>query len=268
MHGLGNDFVVFDFRNSPFELTEKQVINISDRNKGVGCDQLITISKSEKADAFMNIYNADGSKVEACGNATRCIGHLLIDEMGKETATIETNVDILIAKKAGDKKITVNMGKPRLNWNEIPLSKQVDTSNIELNNKDVKKALAVSMGNPHLVCFVDDAEDFDVANVGARYETHPLFPEKTNVEFANLVEENKIRMRVWERGAGITKACGTGSCATLVAAVRAGFCKSEAKIILDGGQLFIKWGEDGNIYMTGEVAIAFRGTLDESILNI
>ncbi|MGQ9366832.1 diaminopimelate epimerase [Azospirillum sp. ST 5-10] len=263
MHGLGNDFVVVDARTEPFAPAEAGVRAIADRKTGVGCDQFIVVEPPRSADALalMRIRNADGGEVEACGNAARCVAWLLMEETGADHVRFETLCGPLEAWRAGPESVTVDMGPARLEWGEIPLARAVDTLHLPLAQDGVADPVAVNMGNPHCVFFVDDAEAVDVARIGPGLEHHPLFPERTNVEFASVLGRSHIRMRVWERGVGITRACGTGACATLVAAARRGLTARKADVVLDGGTLTIEWTDAGRVLMTGPVAVAFTGRL-------
>jgi diaminopimelate epimerase len=269
MNGLGNDFVVVEARSAPFSPTPAVARAIADRANGIGCDQIIAIEPSERADAFMRIWNADGGQVDACGNATRCVGWLLMEASGKSDATIETGAGLLRISRAGDRRITVDMGEPGLDWTDIPLAEEMDTRGIELQVGPIDAPLlhtpgCVSMGNPHVVFFVRDAATAPVREVGPMIENHMLFPERVNVGFAEIKAADRIRLRVWERGAGETKACGTGACAALVAANRRGLVGRKAVLELDGGELEIEWREaDGHVLMTGPVAVEFTGTLPE-----
>lgn len=258
MHGLGNDFVVIDARDRPDELTPALVTAIAHRNCGVGFDQLAVIESGEH-DAHLVFYNSDGSTSGACGNATRCISRKLLDESDKPELTLTTERGTLYAREAGDGLVSVNMGHPQLNWDEIPLAREMDTLELPLEGKPT----ATGMGNPHCTFFVDDAESVDLETLGARFEHDPLYPERTNVQFASLVGENHLRMRVWERGVGPTLASGSSSCATAVAAARRGLTGRQVQIDLDGGTLHIDWADDG-VWMTGKTMHVFSGefTLD------
>ncbi|WP_142849628.1 diaminopimelate epimerase [Telmatospirillum sp. J64-1] len=269
MHGLGNDFVVLDARAHPLDLTDAQVRAIADRKTGIGCDQLIVIepARDKLADAFMQIRNADGSTVSACGNATRCIAHLLMEESGDSHTVIETNAGLLDAERGENGMVTVDMGPARLDWREIPLARPVDTLHLGITMGPLADPVGVSMGNPHAVFFVPDAEAVTLDVLGPPLEHHEMFPERANIEVAQVLSPDRIRMRVWERGSGITQACGTGACATLVAAARRGLTGRKAEVILDGGSLFIEWQADDHVVMTGPVALAFSGTLDASLLE-
>ncbi len=271
MHGLGNDFVVLDGRDAPLLLTDAAAAAIADRKQGVGCDQLIVLEppRDPAADVFMRIRNADGGEVEACGNATRCVAQLVMRQMGRAALTIETVAGLLHAK-AGERAdwITVDMGPARLEWAQIPLATAIaDTAHLPIAQAGVADPVAVNMGNPHAVFFVPDAQAVDVADIGPGLEHHPLYPQRTNVEFVSANADGSLRMRVWERGVGITRACGTGACATLVAAVRRGVIAGRsAWVHLDGGSLFIEWRADGHVLMTGPVATAFTGILSADLL--
>lgn len=268
MHGLGNDFVVLDTRASGLVLTEAAVRAIADRHRGVGCDQLIVVETARGAtsDAWMSIYNPDGSRSGACGNATRCVAWLLMQQSGGDRVVIETCAGLLDAEARGERLVAVDMGPARLDWREIPLAEARDTLHLGIGLGVLHDPVGVSMGNPHAVFFVDDVAAIDLAAVGSGLEHHPLFPERSNIEVVQVLGPEKLRMRVWERGAGITQACGTGACASLVAAARRGLSRRKAEVVLDGGSLFIEWLADDHVLMTGPVALSFRGTLDPSLL--
>ncbi len=262
MHGLGNDFVIIDGRSeSELLLMPGLIRSVCDRRLGVGCDQLIVMEAAvpKDADVFMRIYNPDGSESGACGNATRCVADIVMQESGTHECTVETRAGLLACWHAGEGLVRVDMGPPRLLWNEIPLARECDTLSLPLDGEPV----TVSMGNPHCVFFLDqDVESFSVSEIGARIENDPLFPQRTNVEFCNVLDRNTIRMRVWERGAGETQACGSGACAALVAAVRRGLSDRKATIRLNGGDLEIEWKEEtGHVLMSGPVSYVFNGDL-------
>ncbi len=259
MHGLGNDFVVVDARRRPVALDGDWVRAVSDRRTGVGCDQLVLIETTEKADVRLSLRNADGGLTEACGNATRCIAGLVMAETGRRAVTIETDAGLLPCTDAGGGRITVDMGAARTDWRDIPLAREADTLAIALADPAPGPAVGVNVGNPHAVFFVDDAEAIDLARIGPLIEHDAMFPERVNVEVADIRGAAEIRMRVWERGTGITRACGTGACATLVAAARRGLIGREADVILDGGALHIAWREDGHVLMTGPWSTSFAG---------
>jgi len=271
MHGLGNDFVIVDARSQPLVLTDAQARRIAGRREGVGCDQIITIEPARMPDtaAFMGIRNADGGVVEACGNATRCVARLLMDESGDDSITLDTLAGPVVAERAADGAMRVNMGPARWTWEAIPLAEPRDTLSLDLGQAPFADAIAVSMGNPHVVAIVDDAETIDLPAIGPMIEHHPLFPNRVNAEVISRAPDGTVRMRVWERGAGITRACGTGACAALVAAVRKGLVPAQpTRIILDGGALEIDWrGGDAPVWMTGPVSTVFTGFLDPSLLS-
>jgi diaminopimelate epimerase len=265
MNGLGNDFVVVETRSGPFAPSAEEVRAIADRETGVGCDQLIVIEPVEGADARVRFWNADGEEVGACGNGTRCVGWLLMQSTGKDEAVLETGAGRLVATRAGDRLVSVDMGEPRLDWRDIPLAAEHDTRALDVRLYDHPALAAapgcVSMGNPHVVFFVDDIDAAPVTEAGPVVERHPLFPAHVNVGFAQVKARDRIRLRVWERGAGLTKACGTGACAALVAAARRELTGRHATMELDGGELFIEWRDDGHVIMTGPAAVDFAGTL-------
>ncbi len=274
MHGLGNDFVVLDARARVIDLTPARIRAISDRRTGIGCDQLVVIAppKGQVSDATMLIYNCDGSEVSACGNATRCVAWLLMAESGQAKVVIETKAGLLDAESRGESLVAVDMGRPRLDWREIPLAEAGDTLHLGVRVGPLADPVGVNMGNPHAVFFVDDAEAVELATFGPVLEHYALFPERANIEVAQILSPldahtGRIRMRVWERGTGITMACGTGACATLVAAARRGLSPRKAEVIVDGGTLTIEWLPDDHVLMTGPVATAFVGTLDPTLLS-
>ena len=271
MNGLGNDFVVVDARSggpgAPFAPDAAAVRALSNREHGVGFDQLIAIEPSRRGDAFMRIWNADGGEVDACGNAARCVSWLVMEAKGGDRTVIETKAGLLDATRAGALAVTVDMGAPRLDWRDIPLAEEMDTRNIELQVGPIDAPIlhtpgCVSMGNPHVVFFVPDAESAPVVEVGPLIEHHMLFPEGVNVGFVEARARDRLRLRVWERGAGLTKACGTGACAALVAAARRGLTGRKAIVELAGGELQIDWREaDDHVLMTGPIEVEFTGTL-------
>jgi diaminopimelate epimerase len=267
MNGLGNDFVVVEARSQPFAPSVAEARAIADREGGIGCDQLIGIEASPRADAFMRIWNADGGEVEHCGNAARCVGWLLLEATGRDVATLDSPSGVLEVRRAGERSVTIDMGPPRLGWQDIPLEEPMDTRGIELEVGPLGAPImhtpgCVSMGNPHVVFFVDDADTAPVRQVGSMIEHHRLFPQRVNVGFAQIKARDRIRLRVWERGAGLTRACGTGACAALVAAHRRAFVNRKATVEMDGGDLTIEWrAEDDHVLMTGPVAVEFTGNL-------
>ena len=267
MHGLGNDFLVLDARAHGLPLDLAAVKLLADRRRGVGFDQMITLERSPKADVFMRIHNADGGEVESCGNAARCVASLLMQENGRSAVTIDTLGGWLNAKTGANGLITVDMGEPHFDWQAIPLAREMNTMSLAYNFAGYDKPGAVNVGNPHVVFFVPDAEAVPLSEIGPKIEHDPLFPQRINVEFAQVIDRQQIRMRVWERGVGITRACGTGACATLVAAARRDLVERKADIVLDGGVLTIEWASDNHIYMTGPATEAYRGEVPSSFWN-
>lgn len=263
MQGAGNDFVILDSRKlSNFSLDKLALVKLADRRVGVGCDQIIWLEESQNADVRMRIINADGSEVPACGNATRCVGWMLMQEKEALACKIETAAGILFCGRESleSHHVTADMGQPRWEWQEIPLAEEVDTLHLPIEGAPV----AVSVGNPHMVFFVEEVGAVKIAEVGYALEHHKLFPKKTNVEFVQVIRPDYLRMRVWERGVGITQACGTGACAALVAAVRRGLCSETATVSMPGGDLQIKWHKTQEkhwITMTGPVYTSFRGEI-------
>ena len=260
MHGLGNDFVVIDARSAPVEMTEPLARAIADRKTGVGCDQLIVIGASDRADVGMRIFNQDGSEVEACGNATRCVPLFV----GRDVS-IETRAGILKAGRSGA-LVSVDMGEPRFDWDAIPLAYAMDTLVLPTSWGDLPAPAVVNVGNPHVVFFADDLDAVDMASLGPQIEHDPLFPARVNVNFAQVVGENHVRLTVWERGVGFTRACGTGACATAVAAIRRKLATGPVRVSLEGGDLLIDWAPGGHISMTGPAAHVFDGRIDLAAL--
>ncbi|MEQ1709467.1 MAG: diaminopimelate epimerase [Terricaulis sp.] len=257
MNGCGNDFVILDARaRGALPLSQDQARAIADRKTGIGCDQVIAIERSIRGDAFMRIWNASGGEVDACGNATRCVAWLLMEEGGAVSRRIETAAGMLYAERAGDRIISVDMGSPLLRWEEIPLARAMDTVRLEFSAGGLEGPGAVNMGNPHAVFFVEDVAAVPIEGLAAQIERDPLFPERVNVGFAEVRAPEQIRLRVWERGVGLTKACGTGACAALVAAHRQGRAGRKAEIVMDGGSLEIEWRPgDDRVLMTGPVEL-------------
>jgi diaminopimelate epimerase len=274
MNGLGNAFLVVDGRERPVHLSE-QAIRALAREDAIGFDQLITIEPSKRgADAFMRIHNKDGSEVSACGNATRCIGWLLMGESGRNNATIETGAGLLRAYETGQpEEITVDMGEPRFRWDEIPLEEEFrDTRAIELQIGPIDAPVldspsVVNMGNPHAIFWVDDVEAHDLARFGPLLENHPIFPERANISLAHVTARNAITVKTWERGAGLTPACGTAACAAAVAAMRKKLTDNEVTVTLPGGPLTVEWRSDNHVWMTGPIESEFEGTLDPDTLE-
>ena len=273
MHGLGNDFVVLDARAADFELTPERRRTIADRRLGVGCDQLIVLERptDREADVFMRIYNPDGGEAGACGNATRCVASVVMDERNSDHVTVQTIAGLLESQKTGLGSnglpvISVDMGPARLDWREIPVSQACDTNHLPLGLGPLQDPVGTNMGNPHATFFVDDADAIPLAELGPKLEHDRLFPERANIGVAQLVGADRLRLRVWERGAGITLACGSGACAAVVAASRRGLVQRKADVALEGGTLSIEWLRDGHVLMTGGIALAFKGELDRSLL--
>jgi len=266
MHGLGNDFVILDARGDAIALDAARARAIADRHTGVGCDQVIVIEPATEAaaEAFMRIRNADGGEVAACGNATRCVAAMLMSETGRDAVTIQTSAGNLATSAAGDGRIMVDMGAPELDWWQIPLAEQQDTLSLVLSAGPLSAPAAVSMGNPHAVFFVEDAETVDLAALGPGLEHHAMFPERANIGIAQVTGPGSLRLRVWERGAGVTMACGTGACAAVVAAHRRGLTGRTVAVTLDGGALDIDWRDDDRVMMTGPAATSFSGELAEA----
>lgn len=258
MHGLGNDFVVIDARAAPLAMSDARARAIADRHAGIGCDQLIVIGEAEDADVSMQIFNADGSEVEACGNATRCVPLFV----GRDV-TIRTKAGLLDARLI-DGGASVDMGAPRFEWDAIPLAWPMDTLAMQASWEDLPAPAAVNVGNPHVIFFVDDLDAIDIARLGPLIEHDPLFPARVNVNFAQVVGEDHIRLTVWERGAGLTRACGTGACATAVAAIRRKLATGPVTVTLPGGDLVIDWRPGGHIQMTGPATHVFDGEADWS----
>jgi diaminopimelate epimerase len=269
MNGLGNDFVVVEARSAPFEPSADQVRALGDRTHGIGFDQLIVLEPTSGADARARFWNSDGEEISACGNGTRCIGWLMMQASGQDEVTIATKAGLLRARRAGERLVSVDMGLPGLSWEEIPLSDAQDTLllPVPLHPAIEAPATCVSMGNPHVVFFLPPNETGDldeafVRAVGPVVERHPLFPQGVNVGFAQVIDRGRIRLKVWERGAGLTKACGTGACAALVAAARRDLADRSAVIVTDGGELLIEWrAEDDHVIMTGPAAVDYAGEL-------
>jgi len=270
MHGLGNDFVVFDGRKSGIPLEPALARAVADRRLGIGCDQVIVMEPSKNgAEIAMRILNADGGEVESCGNAARCIARLLMEEKDVASVKIDTAGGPLLCTDAGHGLVTVDIGAPHLDWKDIPLAQALDTNAFGISvDGTLFEASAVNVGNPHCVLFVDDAEKARVAELGPKLEHHPLFPARANIEFVSVLSPDRLRMRVWERGVGITRACGTGACATAVAAHRRGLAGRNVDIVLDGGELNIQWrAGDDHILMTGPSSLSFAGEVDLAALE-
>jgi len=268
MHGLGNDFVVLDGRLRDPGLSPVVVRALADRHTGIGCDQLIVLEPAgnDAADVFMRIYNSDGSESDACGNATRCIGAVLMGETGREQAAIETGAGLLHVTAATSGRISVDMGPVRTEWNEIPLTRELDTLNLPIEMNGLSNPVGVNVGNPHMVFFVDDASIAPIDELGHELERHVLFPERANVQMAEVLGYDRIRLKTWERGVGRTMASGSSACAVLAAAHRRGLTARAAEVIMDGGSLGIEWRGDNHIVQTGPASNSFTGTIDPSLL--
>jgi diaminopimelate epimerase len=275
MHGLGNDFVVIDARagkpGAGIAIGDAAAAAIADRHTGIGCDQLIVVEDAPgadaDADAFMRIRNADGGEVDACGNATRCVGAVLLGESGADTVRIRTGADLLTVTRADGGLVTVDMGVPRLGWDDVPLAMAADTLHLDLERGPLADPAAASMGNPHATFFVDDADAVLISVLGPELEVDPMFPERANIGIAQMLAPDRMRLRVWERGAGLTPACGTGACAAVVNASRRGLANRRMVVEMDGGELLIDWREDtGHVFMTGPAETSFAGVIAPDLL--
>ncbi|MBT4933265.1 MAG: diaminopimelate epimerase [Rhodospirillaceae bacterium] len=268
MHGIGNDFVVIDARKQRLDLSREQARAIANRHTGIGCDQLLIIEnpRDEHADAFMRIFNTDGSPSEACGNGTRCVASLILSESDSRHCIIETLAGLLDCEAVGNGLVSVDMGPANLDWRDIPLSEAIDTLHLNIGSGPLQDPVGVNMGNPHAIFFVDDAEAVDLDIHGPIIEHHKLFPRRVNVEAAQIISPEHIRLRVWERGVGETLACGSGACATLVAACRRGLTERQVNIDLNGGTLQLQWMPDNHVMMTGPVTTSFSGFIDPALM--
>ena len=258
MDGLGNDFIIFDKREKPISLSKEQIIKISDRNN-IGCDQVIFIDKDKKSNAFLKFYNSDGSEISACGNGSRCVAYLLMKENNNKKISLRTKVGILKAELNDENLVSINMGQPNFEWNKIPLSKQMDNKNLEIkiNSNDGKEVIggfSLGVGNPHVIFFVKDFNQFNLKEIGPKIENYSYFPEKCNVTLANVKNRKHVKVKVWERGAGLTKACGTAACATVVSGAVLKLNERCVDVEFSEGILNIDWKKDNNIYMTGKVS--------------
>jgi len=273
MNGLGNDFVILDARAQPIKITSEIARRVADRSHGIGCDQLIVLEPSDKADAFMRIYNSDGSEVGACGNAARCVALILAQETGRPEIAIETQEAVLRAEAASAQHVTIDIGAPRLAWDEIPLAEPFhDTTGIELQIGPIDEPLlhspsVVNVGNPHAIFWVEDVHAHDLGRFGPLLENHPLFPERANISLAQVTSRSRLKLRTWERGAGLTKACGTAACAAAVSAVRKRFTDRRVTVDLPGGPLAIEWTDDNHVLMTGPAELEFEGVLETDTLS-
>ncbi len=274
MNGLGNDFVVIDARTRAISISDDQARAIANRTTGIGCDQLIVMENSSLADVKMRIWNAEGGEVESCGNASRCIADIVMDEKGEDSATIYTKGGFLVGTRAGKLQVTVDMGKPKFNWDQIPLSEKfADTRHIELQVGPIDAPLmhspsVVNVGNPHCIFWVKDLDVVNLGRVGPMLEHHPLFPERANIEMAKVVARDHVVVNVWERGAGLTKACGTAACAVMAAGFRIKMIDRAARVTLPGGDLMMSINEETeHVIMTGPLAYDYEGVIPEGLLT-
>ena len=274
MNGLGNDFVVIDARTRPISISDDQARAIANRTTGIGCDQLIVMENSSLADVKMRIWNAEGGEVESCGNASRCIADIVMDEKGEDSATIYTKGGFLVGTRAGKLQVTMDMGKPKFNWDKIPLSEKfADTRHIELQVGPIDAPLmhspsVVNVGNPHCIFWVKDLDVVNLGRVGPMLEHHPLFPERANIEMAKVVARDHVLVNVWERGAGLTKACGTAACAVMAAGFRIKMIDRAARVTLPGGDLMMSINEETeHVIMTGPLAYDYEGVIPEGLLT-
>lgn len=260
MHGTGNDFVVLDSRARSLLISTGQAIRLSDRHFGIGCDQLLLLEKTDKADVRMRIFNADGSEISTCGNASRCVADFIMRESGGDKASIETSAGIVTGTRDGD-LIKVNMGAPKFDWNQIPLSESRNTQHLGLQEGLLMDPVAINMGNPHAIFFVRELKHIRMAEWGPKLEHNPLFPQRANISAVQVIDENRIKMVVWERGAGLTMACGSAACAAVVAGSLRELTGRKVDVELPGGTLSIDWqhGEPGEVLMSGPVAYVFTG---------
>lgn len=269
MNGLGNDFVVVDARARKVSFSAEAARRIGDRHRGVGFDQLLSIEPSNGVgDVSMRIWNPDGSLAEACGNGTRCVADLLLSEMGKSVVKISTSGGLLACTRGADGRVSVDMGEPKLEWQDIPLAERMDTRVLDIQVGPIGAPVlvgpsAVNMGNPHCIFFVENAEAHDLKKIGPMIEHHPLFPERANISLAQVKSKSEVRLRVWERGAGLTQACGSAACATAVAGARKRLTDRTVRVVLDGGALDIEWRADNHVLMTGPSELNFTGELSD-----
>lgn len=264
MHGLGNDFVIIDVRGQDFSFNEDHIKILGNRNLGIGFDQLVTINTGSKKEisAHLNFWNSDGSVSLTCGNATRCVADLLMSEMNCNELIISTDHHEIECQKIDSKLISTNLGQPKLSWDEIPLSRKCDTLSLPLEGNPV----ATSMGNPHCSYFVNDIEKYSITKIGSETEVLSLFPQRTNVQLAQVMDSSTIKVKVWERGCGVTLASGSSACAVAVASNRLGLTDGIVKISLDGGNLFVDWQQDG-VWLTGPTSFVFSGEMSKDFLR-
>jgi diaminopimelate epimerase len=266
MHGLGNDFVVLDARHEALTVDRSLLRRIGDRHRGIGCDQLVLLEPSSIADSAVRFYNADGSEAGACGNATRCVAGLISSETGRVEISLETKAGMLAAKVASDGLVTVAMPAPDFAWDTVPLREAGDTLAVDLGIEGLPPATCLSVGNPHAVFFVDDVDR--VEQLGPIVQRHQMFPDSVNVGFARQIDRGRLRLRVFERGSGLTLACGSGACAAMAAAVRHGRVSGRTVLVLDGGELEMSWHGEGPIYMSGGWAMSFTGQFDPATIGL
>jgi len=258
MDGLGNDFIIFDNRKKSISLTKNQVIKISNRNY-IGCDQVIFIDKDESSNAFLKFYNSDGGETSACGNGSRCVAYFLMKENNSKKISLRTKVGILQAELNDKNLVSINMGQPSFEWNKIPLSKKIDNQNLKIkinsiDGKEIMGGFSLSVGNPHVIFFVEDFNQFNLEDIGPKIENHSYFPEKSNVTLASIKNKKNVKVKVWERGAGLTKACGTAACATAVSGAILKLNERCVDVEFEEGLINIDWKNDNNIYMSGKVS--------------
>ncbi len=258
MDGLGNDFIIFDKREKSIALSKDQIVKIADRNN-FGCDQVIFIEKDEDSNAFLRFFNSDGGEISACGNGSRCVAYLLMKENNSKKISLKTKSGILQAELNDKDLVSINMGQPNFNWEKIPLSKKINNKNLEIkinskDGKELKGGFSLNVGNPHVIFFVEDFNQFNLKEIGPKIENHNYFPEKCNVSLASIKNRKHLKVKVWERGAGLTKACGTAACAVAVSGAVLGLSERSVNIEFSNGILNIDWKNDNNIYMKGEVS--------------
>ncbi len=273
MNGLGNDFVILDARGRPIEVTAEDAHRIADRSRGVGCDQLIVLEPSQRADVFMRIYNSDGSEVGACGNAARCVALIIAQDSGRSDVTVETSSEVLQASVESADRITIDLGAPHFSWNEIPLAEPAEDArciDLQIGPAEapvLKSPSVVNVGNPHAIFWVDDVGAYDLGRIGPLLENDPIFPERANISLAQIDSRSALTLRTWERGAGLTKACGTGASAAVVAAARKNLTDRKVTVSLPGGNLLIEWTPENRVLMTGPAELEFEGTLEPDTLS-
>jgi len=258
MDGLGNDFIIFDKRKKSISLTKDQIIKISDRSN-IGCDQVIFIDNDKNSNTSLTFYNSDGGEIAACGNGSRCTAYLLMKENNSKKISLRTKVGILQAELYDKNLVRINMGQPNFKWGKIPLSKEMDNKNLKIkinstDGKEIEGGFSLSVGNPHIIFFVEDFNKFNLKEIGPKIENHNYFPEKCNVTLASIKNKKHVKVKVWERGAGLTKACGTAACATAVSGAVLKLNERYVDVEFQEGLLNIDWNADNNIYMTGKIS--------------